>query len=290
MSKKPVEKKEVETTGHEWDGIQEFNNPLPRWWVWVFYATIVWGVWYTIAYPAWPLIQGATAGYLGFSTRAEVAADIEAFKEMNAELEAQMASVDLTTLEPGSGLHNYAIQSGASTFATWCSQCHGSGASGIAEGNGYPSLIDNDWLWGGDIETIATTIRHGIRSEDDDDTRYSEMPAFGDDFLEDAEIANVVAYVMSLSDMSAVNGDAAAGAEVFLDNCSSCHMEDGTGDREQGAPNLVDAIWLYGKSEAEVTAIVSEGPFGVMPAWSVKLSDSQINAVAAYVHQLGGGE
>ncbi len=222
-----------------------------------------------------------------------MAEDIQRFKEMNAELEAQMASADLTALEPGSGLHNYAIQSGAATFATWCSQCHGSGgASGIAEGNGYPSLIDNDWLWGGgDIETIATTIRHGIRSEDDDDTRYSEMPAFGgDDYLEDEEIANVVAYVLSLSDLSADNGDAAAGAEVFLDNCASCHMEDGTGDREQGAPNLADAIWLYGNSEAEVTAIVSEGPFGVMPAWSVKLSDSQINAVAAYVHGLGGGE
>ncbi len=143
---------------------------------------------------------------------------------------------------------------------------------------------------GGDIENIALTIRHGIRSEDDDDTRYSEMPAFGDDYLEDEEIANVVAYVLSLSDLSADNGDAAAGAEVFLDNCASCHMEDGTGDREQGAPNLADAIWLYGNSEAEVTAIVSEGPFGVMPAWSVKLSDSQINAVAAYVHGLGGGE
>ena len=287
MSKQPVQKKEVETTGHEWDGIQEFNNPLPRWWVWVFYATIVWGVWYTIAYPAWPLIKGATAGYSGFSTRAEVAEDIQKFKDMNAALETEMAAADLTALTPGSDLHNYAIQSGAATFATWCSQCHGSGAAGAV---GYPSLIDNDWLWGGDIENIALTIRHGIRSEDDDDTRYSEMPAFGDDYLEDEEIANVVAYVMSLSDMAASNGDAAAGAEVFADNCSSCHMEDGTGDREQGAPNLADAIWLFGDSEEEITEIVAEGPFGVMPAWSVKLSDSQINAVAAYVHQLGGGE
>ncbi|WP_300517925.1 cytochrome-c oxidase, cbb3-type subunit III [Aliiroseovarius sp.] len=287
MSKKPVEKKEPDTTGHEWDGIQEFNNPLPRWWVWVFYATIVWGIGYVIWYPAWPLINGATPGLGGYSTRAEVAEDIQKFKDMNAELDAQLASVDLTALEPGSDLSNYAIQSGRATFANFCSQCHGSGADGSI---GYPSLIDNDWLWGGDIENIALTIRHGIRSEDDDDTRWSEMPAFGDDFLEEEEIANVVAYVMSLSDMSAANGDAAAGAEVYADNCSSCHADNGTGDREQGAPNLADALWLFGDSEEQITAIVSEGPFGVMPAWSVKLSDSQINAVAAYVHGLGGGE
>ncbi len=287
MSKKPVQKKEPETTGHEWDGIQEFNNPLPRWWVWVFYLTIIWALWYSIAYPAWPMIKGATSGYLGFSTRANVAEDIQKFVDMNATLETEMAAADLATLEPGSGLHNYAIQSGAATFTTWCSQCHGSGAAGAV---GYPNLLDNDWLWGGDVETIATTIRHGIRSEDDDDTRYSEMPAFGDDYLEAEEITNVVAYVMSLSGGEADAAMADAGAVVFADNCTACHMEDGTGDREQGAPNLTDALWLYGDSKEEITAIVSEGPFGVMPAWSAKLSTSQINAVAAYVHQLGGGE
>lgn len=290
MSKKPVEKKEVETTGHEWDGIQEFNNPLPRWWVWVFYVTIVWGVWYSIAYPAWPLLKGATAGYLGFSTREEVAQNIQRFTDMNAALEEELAAADLAALERDTDLHNFAIQSGRATFVTWCSQCHGSGADGIADGNGYPSLIDNDWLWGGEIETIATTIRHGIRSADDDDTRWSEMPAFGDDYLEQGEIADVVAYVLSLSDLPSTNGDAAAGAEVFADNCASCHGEDGTGDREQGAPNLADALWLYGDSEAEVTQIVTEGPFGVMPSWTAKLTQAQINGVALYVHQLGGGE
>ena len=290
MSKKPVEKKEPETTGHEWDGIQEFNNPLPRWWVWVFYLTIIWGVWYTIAYPAWPLIKGATAGYLGYSTRAEVAAEIDRFTAMNGELETQLASADLTALEPGSDLHNYAIQSGRATFATFCSQCHGSGAAGNV---GYPNLLDNDWLWGGTMEDIQLTLRHGIRSEDDDDTRYSEMPAFGDDYLSDEEIAQVVAYAMSLSPVTKAEAkmeQAAAGATVFADNCTSCHMEDGTGDRTQGAPNLTDAIWLYGDTADAITEVVAEGPFGVMPAWSGKLSDSQINAVSEYVHQLGGGE
>ncbi|WP_298567976.1 cytochrome-c oxidase, cbb3-type subunit III [uncultured Aliiroseovarius sp.] len=290
MSKKPVVKKEPETTGHEWDGIQEFNNPLPRWWVWVFYLTIIWGVWYSIAYPAWPLIKGATAGYLGYSTRAEVAAEIDRFTAMNGELEAQLASADLNTLEQGSDLHNYAIQSGRATFATFCSQCHGSGAAGNV---GYPNLLDNDWLWGGTLDDIQLTLQHGIRSEDDDDTRYSEMPAFGEDYLSDEEIAQVVNYAMSLSPVTKPDADmelAAAGATVFADNCTACHMEDGTGDRSQGAPNLTDAIWLYGDTKDEITEVVVNGPFGVMPAWSGKLTDSQINAVSAYVHQLGGGE
>ncbi len=256
MSKKPVKKKkEVQTTGHEWDGIQELNNPLPRWWVWVFYTTIVWAAIYSVAYPAWPLVSGATEGFLGFSTRGQVAAEIKRFEDMNAPLNAELAEADLATIDKDSGLYNFAIQSGRATFATWCSQCHGSGANGA---EGY--------------------------------TRFSEMPAFGEDYLEDEEIANVVAYVMSLSDMTAKNGDAAAGAEVFADNCASCHMDDGTGDREQGAPNLSDFIWLYGDDEAAITSIVSEGPYGVMPAWSAKLTESQIKAVSLYVHQLGGGE
>lgn len=290
MSKKPVEKKEVETTGHEWDGIQEFNNPLPRWWVWVFYATIVWGVWYTIAYPAWPLIKGATAGYLGFSTRAEVAAEIDRFTAMNGELEAQLASADLSTLEQGSDLHNYAIQSGRATFATFCSQCHGSGAAGNV---GYPNLLDNDWLWGGALEDIQMTVQHGIRSEDDDDTRYSEMPAFGDDYLSDEEIAQVVNYAMSLSPVTQPDADmalAADGATVFADNCTSCHMEDGTGDRSQGAPNLTDAIWLYGKDRETIVKTINQGRGSVMPQWVNRLDEPTIKALAVYVHGLGGGQ
>ena len=294
MSKKPVEKKKVETTGHKWDGIEEFNNPLPRWWVWVFYLTIVWGIWYSIAYPAWPMIKGATAGYLGWSTRGDVAEEIQRFKDMNSALETELASADLTTLERGSELHNYAIQSGGATFATFCSQCHGAGANGITEGSGYPNLLDNDWLWGGSIEEIQTTVTHGIRSMDfEDDTRFSEMPAFGDDYLSDEEIGQVANYVMSLSPVTKADADATmadAGAVVFADNCSSCHAEDGTGDRSQGAPNLADAIWLYGNTEDEIIHTISVGPKGVMPAWKGKLSDSQINAVATYVHGLGGGE
>ena len=153
--------------------------------------------------------------------------------------------------------------------------------------------MDNDWLWGGTIEDIQLTLRHGIRVDDDEDTRFSEMPAFGDDYLSDEEISQVVNYVMSLSPVTKADADMALatdGAGVFSENCTSCHMEDGTGDRSQGAPNLTDAIMLYGDTTEALTKVVAEGPFGVMPAWSNKLSDSQINAVAAYVHQLGGGE
>ncbi|GKY86175.1 cytochrome-c oxidase, cbb3-type subunit III [Sinisalibacter aestuarii] len=280
----------VNTTGHEWDGIEEYNNPLPRWWVWIFYATIIWGIGYSIAYPAWPLVKSATPGLLGFSTRANVAADIETFEAMNGEVEAQLASADLTTLADNPDVYNYAIQSGRATFATYCSQCHGSGAAGAV---GYPNLLDNDWLWGGDIEEIAFTIRHGVRNtEDEDNARFSEMPAFGDDYLTDDEITNVVAYVRSLAGLENEHGDVAEGAVVFEDNCASCHMEDGTGDRAQGAPNLTDAIWLFGSSPEQVEQSVRVGPYGVMPAWGMNenFDDAKINAVAAYVHQLGGGE
>ncbi|MBV1866748.1 MAG: cytochrome-c oxidase, cbb3-type subunit III [Marinosulfonomonas sp.] len=284
MTKKP-EKKEVETTGHSWDGIEELNNPLPRWWVWTFYATIAWGIVYMIAYPAWPLINGATRGVLGFSTRAEVAADIQAVTDANAAIESKLAAADLTTVSADTELQSYAVNAGGAVFRTNCSQCHGSGAAGA---KGYPNLLDDDWLWGGDIEAIAYTIRHGVRN-DTDDAHFSEMSAFGE-FMEEAEITQVVNHVLSLTGQDHDAGLAAAGAVVFEENCASCHMEDGSGDRDQGAPNLTDAIWLYGGDAETITATVTNGRFGVMPAWGPRLSDAQVNAVAAYVHQLGGGE
>ncbi|HHS89557.1 MAG TPA: cytochrome-c oxidase, cbb3-type subunit III [Rhodobacteraceae bacterium] len=284
MAKQP-EKKEIETTGHSWDGIEEYNNPLPRWWLWTFYATILWGIGYVIAYPAWPLVEKATPGLLGFSTRQEVAKDIQAFKEKNAEIEAKLAQADLTTVTEDADLHSFAINSGAAVFRTYCSQCHGSGAAGA---KGYPNLLDDDWLWGGDIESIAYTVRHGIRSRSDE-TRYSEMPAFGE-FMSEEEIGQVVHYVLSLGGNEHDASLAGAGATIYADNCASCHGEDGTGDREQGAPNLTDAIWLFGDSIEDITYTVTHARNVEMPTWGDRLSDAQINAVATYVHQLGGGE
>jgi len=285
MSEKKNEKG-FETTGHSWDGIEEWNNPLPKWWVWVFYLTIIWGIWYTIAYPAWPLVERATAGYKEFSTRAQVAADIAAVDAANAEINAKLAAADLTAIADDAALNSYANNAGKAVFMTWCAQCHGSGAAGA---KGYPNLLDDDWLWGGDIEAIHETISYGIRNEQSDMARFSEMPKFGE-ILEEGEISQVVNYVMSLSGDANDASQVAAGETVFMDNCAACHADDASGDIYQGAPNLKDAIWLYGGDYDTLMETVTNARYGVMPAWEGRLDEAEIRAVSAYVHQLGGGE
>ena len=275
---------EPETTGHVWDGIEEYNNPLPRWWLWCFYATILWGVIYTIMYPAWPLVTGATAGVMGWSTRANVAAEISAVEAAQADLRTALTETELSALAENEPLHRFAIQAGAAVFRTNCSQCHGSGAAGAV---GYPNLLDDDWLWGGDIDAIAYTVRHGIRNEDDADAHWSEMTAFGD-ILEPEQIATLVTHVQSLA--GGADPLAGPGGALFEENCASCHGEDGRGIRDLGAPNLADAIWLYGGDEAALTETITNARFGVMPPWQDRLGEAQVRAVAAYVHQLGGGE
>jgi len=285
MSEKKNEKG-FETTGHSWDGIEEWNNPLPKWWVWVFYLTIIWGIWYTIAYPAWPLVERATAGYKEFSTRAQVAEDIAAVDAANAEINAKLAAADLTAIADDAALNSYANNVGKAVFMTWCAQCHGSGAAGA---KGYPNLLDDDWLWGGDIEAIHETISYGIRNEQSDMARFSEMPKFGE-ILEEGEISQVVNYVMSLSGDANDASQVAAGETVFMDNCAACHADDASGDIYQGAPNLKDAIWLYGGDYDTLMETVTNARYGVMPAWEGRLDEAEIRAVSAYVHQLGGGE
>lgn len=287
----------VETTGHEWDGISELNNPLPRWWIWIFYACIIWGVGYSVAYPAWPGLKTATAGFLGFSTRAQVAEDIAAVNTQNAALVEELKNADLVALvdDRSSELYGFAVNGGRAIFAANCSQCHGSGADGVEAGNGYPNLRDDDWLWGGTVDEIAYTVTHGIRNEQSLDARFSEMPAFGD-ILPEEELAAVVQHVLALSGQDHDAALAETGATVFYDNCAACHADDGTGDLFQGAPNLTDAVWLYGKDEAAITETVTNARFGVMPAWledyrpAGGLSQDEVNAVAIYVHQLGGGQ
>lgn len=156
-------------------------------------------------------------------------------------------------------------------------------------GSGYPNLIDDDWLWGGSIEDIHTSISHGIRETSDDDTRVSDMPKFGE-FLEQAEIGQLVQYVLALSGQDHDATALEAGKELFVDNCEACHGENGKGIRELGAPNLTDAIWLYGGDAATLTASITNARAGAMPAWAGRLSESQIRQVATWVHQQGGGE
>lgn len=276
----------VDTTGHEWDGIKELNNPLPRWWLWLFYACIAYALIYSILMPAWPMVHRATGGLLGFSTRGQVAEQIAAMNEKNAAITEQLAAADLATLDPSSPVYHFGMSGGAAIFRANCSQCHGAGAAGA---KGYPNLLDDDWLWGGDLDSIEYTVTHGIRNESDDDARYSQMPAFGDILTTD-EILNVAEYVLQLSGQDYDHPMAEDGAVVFADNCASCHGDAGTGDREQGAPNLTDAIWLYGGDRDTIIETVTYARFGVMPNWNARLNPAEIKAVTLYVHGLGGGE
>lgn len=158
------------------------------------------------------------------------------------------------------------------------------------QANGYPNLLDDDWLWGGDEDAIYQTIAHGVRNEIDEDARFSEMPNFGE-FLEADEIDAVTNFVISLSGGTAPNSDSISfGSEIYAENCSACHGEAGQGDRDQGAPKLDDAIWLFGGSFDEIKAQITKSRNGVMPNWQGRLSEAEMRAVALYVHTLGGGE
>ncbi|MDP2086877.1 MAG: cytochrome-c oxidase, cbb3-type subunit III [Gemmobacter sp.] len=278
---------EVETTGHEWDGIEEFNNPMPRWWLWTFYACIAWALVYSIAYPAWPMLTRATQGVLGYNRIDELNKDIDRFAAMNGPIRAQLVDAELTSIPGNPELVAFANQAGAAVFKTWCAQCHGAGAAGV-QASGYPNLLDDDWLWGGDIEAIHTTISHGIRNGGDE-ARFSQMPAFAD-MLSAGEISQVVQYVRQISNQEHDAALASDGATLFEENCASCHGEDGKGNRDLGAPNLTDAIWLYGGDYAALTESVKYARYGVMPGWNARLSEADIRAVAVYVHGLGGGE
>ncbi|MDI7863556.1 cytochrome-c oxidase, cbb3-type subunit III [Rhizobiaceae bacterium n13] len=276
----------VETTGHEWDGIRELNNPMPRWWVWTFYATIVWGIGYTIAYPAWPMLSEATRGVLGYSSRATVATELaDARAVQNVYLE-KIAALPLADIQADKELHQFAVAGGASAFKVNCAQCHGSGAAG---GPGFPNLNDDDWLWGGDIESIHATITHGIRYDGDADSRISEMPAYAE-ILQPNEVREVAAYVVSLTGTPSNADLVAPGRQVFADNCAACHGDDAKGSREFGAPNLADAIWLKGEGETAIARQVAQPKHGQMPGWGERLGDATVKQLAVYVHSLGGGE
>ena len=279
---------QVQSTGHVWDGIEEYDNPLPRWWLWTFYATIAYALVYMVLYPAWPMISRATPGLLGASTRADVAADIQHFADANAPVRAGLEGADLMTIAADPELNQYATSAGAAVFRTWCAQCHGSGAAGV-QASGYPNLLDDDWLWGGDIASIHTTITHGIRNTTDPDARYSQMPVFNEMLTED-EIDQLVQQVLALSGQDHDAALALAGVTLFADNCAACHGDLGLGNRDLGAPNLTDAIWLYGGDQAALIQTITFARFGVMPNWNARLSEADIRSVAIYVHGLGGGE
>lgn len=279
----------VETTGHEWDGLKELNNPLPRWWVWVWIATILWSLWYFVVYPAFPTLgtdnSGGTTGTSGRTQYVELAESQAEIMERQAQyLEAfEKASFDEILNDPA--LYQFAMAGGATAFKENCAQCHGTGAAG---GKGYPNLNDDDWLWGGQVTDIEQTLKHGIRVQGSYDTRMSQMPAFGrDKLLTSAQINDVVDYVLAINEP---NASTMVGYQIFQENCASCHGVDGRGMHEFGAPNLADAIWLYGGDRKDVYETVVNSRAGMMPAWGERLPQNTIRQMSIYVHQLGGGE
>jgi len=276
------------TTGHDWDGIRELNTPLPRWWLWLFYICIVWSVGYWVVYPAWPLLTNSTQGIIGWHARSAVVDDLNALQAQRGPMMQQINTASVADIAGNPQLLDFSRAVGRVAFADNCAPCHGAGGGGT---KGYPNLNDDDWLWGGKLADLEQTIRHGARSGDDKG-RIGNMPAFGrDGILKPNEISAVADFARTLSGLTPERGaDLALGKKLFADNCAVCHGDAGKGNRELGAPNLTDKIWLYGSDKPTVVAGIQNGRGGVMPAWGERLPEPTIKALTVYVHTLGGGE
>ncbi len=281
----------TETTGHEWDGLKELDTPLPRWWLFVFYACIAVSIVYWVLMPAWPMANSYTRGMLGWSDRANVAADVGALNAARADDFTRLRAASYSEIEADAHLRDFARAAGATVFGDNCRTCHGAGGAGAP---GYPVLADDVWIWGGTLQDIEHTIRVGVRSTHEG-TRFSQMPAYGrDGILTPQQVGDVTEYVVSISAASArITPDAAAaarGASVFQEQCAACHGPSGAGDRTQGAPSLLDDVWIYGGSREEIRKQVEQGRGGVMPTWEARFDPGVIRALAVYVYELGGGE
>lgn len=277
-----------DTTGHVWDDdLKELNKPLPKWWVYVFYVTIIWSIGYWILYPAWPLISSHTEGLLGYSQRAEVRSEIQEARAAQSKFTEQIETAELSEVRSDPELLRFAMAGGEAAFGDNCAPCHGSGGQGFT---GYPNLNDDSWIWGGTLEDIQQTIRYGIRA-DHPDTRASQMPRFGiDGILNDEQIDDAAAYVRSLGGLEHDEAAAERGGEIYAQQCAFCHGENGKGMQDLGAPNLTDAIWLYGSSKDAIVTSIRTGRGGMMPNFVGRLDDVTIKQLAVYVHTLGGGQ
>ncbi|MGE5261591.1 MAG: cytochrome-c oxidase, cbb3-type subunit III [Actinomycetota bacterium] len=289
MAKKHEAATEPETTGHEWDGIHELNKPLPKWWLWTFYATIVWAIGYWLLMPAWPLVSSYTKGFLGYSQRETVAEQLKAAKAAQAVYREQIAKSDLDAITANPELLNFALAGGEAAFGDNCAPCHGRGAQGAF---GYPNLRDDSWLWGGTLAAIHQTITHGVRANDPE-TRSpgAQMPAFGKmGVLQEPQIADVAEYVLSLSGHADDKEAAERGSKIFASTCAPCHGPEGKGNQAIGAPDLSDELWLYAGDKTTIMNTIRGGRGGVMPAWGGRLDPETIKELAVYVHSLGGGQ
>lgn len=276
----------IDTTGHEWDGIKELDNPLPRWWLYIMAASIVFALVYWVLYPAWPWVSDFSKGLLGYNSRAQLTEEVEAARARQGDYLKRIEAASAEEIKADRELFEFAMAGGRSAFAVNCSQCHGTGAQGAA---GYPNLNDDDWLWGGAVGAIEATIRYGIRSEHEE-TRANDMPAFLlDEWLSEAQINDVSEYVLSLTDRATDQAAAKSGAAIY-EECAACHGEQGEGSEELGAPALNDHIWLYGGEKEDIVRSIAYSRGGVMPAWEGRLDDAVIKQLAVYIHGLGGGQ
>ena len=274
------------TTGHEWNGIEELDTPIPRVVLFFLAATFLFSVGYWILMPAWPTLSSYTAGLLGVDQREIVTRQVrDAARERGAWLD-RIAAADFAEIVADPALMGHVRDSGRTLFIDNCAVCHGVEGTG---GPGYPNLAAGRWLWGGEPETIAETIRVGINSTADG-TRVSQMMAFGRDGIIDADqVRSVAAYVRSLSGQPLSAEERAlreAGREVYAVNCASCHGADGGGGREFGAPDLTDDVWLYGGDIQSVQDSIRLGRQGHMPHWAGRLSPAEIKLLALYVGTL----
>jgi cytochrome c oxidase cbb3-type subunit 3 len=275
---------ETKTTGHSWDGISEYNIPAPRWWLIVWIICIIWSVGYWFFYPTWPTPSGNSKGSLNWSQQSQLAEsqkEIDAKKSVHLE---KISKLSFKDIKKDPELMEFALNGGRVAFKENCAACHGTGAAGS---KGFPNLNDDDWLWGGKITDIYQTLKFGIRSSHDK-TRFSQMPSFGlDKVLKKDEIDEIAEYVLSLSNKGKYSTN---GEKLFKANCAACHGQKAQGDRLVGAPNLADAIWLYGDKKEDLIFSIYYARAGVMPYWITRLDDNTIKQLTLYVHSLGGGE
>ena len=277
----------TDTTGHEWDGLKELNTPLPKWWVYILYATIAWSAVWFVLYPSVPGITGYFHGVLGYSQRNAVNDAVRAVAAQRAAMMDRIKALSFADIRNDPQLMAAALTAGRIAFADNCQPCHAAGGGGQP---GYPALAAGAWIWGGTLDEIQQTITYGIRSGDDK-AREAQMPRFGaDGILKPAEIQQVADYVMTLYGSAEPAKDVSAGKKLFADNCAICHGEAGQGDREKGAPRLASRVHLYGDDRAVVVAQITSPRTGVMPAWHTRLDIGTIKSLALYVHSLGGGE
>jgi cytochrome c oxidase cbb3-type subunit 3 len=273
-----------DTTGHEWDGVKELNTPLPTWWVYTFYATIVFAVVYCVLYPAIPSLSGHTEGTLGYTNRGALTRELEQQTRERSKFVDRIRTASFDRIRQDPELLNFAVAGGRSAFQTNCMQCHGAGGAGST---GFPNLVDDDWLWGGKLDQIHQTIQHGIRNADEK-SRAGMMPRFGaDGLLTGEQVSQVTDYVLSLSGKAKATPE---GGRIFREQCAACHQADGKGNQEMGAPDLTDGLWLYGGTRDAVYRSIFHARNGSMPAWGERLDEATIKMLTLYVHTLGGGK